>query len=513
MKLLGHGSYACVIRPEGSRKVLKVFFDKGERAIEWRLYSAIARVDPDHEFTVAAYGKGMLSCRNFPVLFEEQDMAHHFLDNDTAAFITYEYGGPTLTEGLLTRYHIVDILDFFRPLFAGLVLMRKARVLHFDIKGANLVFSRRKGLRFIDFGFADQYTANCANDSARYLYHPVECTMLSYLFGSHRRLHSPEHYHGRLQAAVAAGHIDVSPGPWVPDETWMARVLEVLGYKHTPAHVKKLTEVIFRGAVTWLAEVHGSILPELTMEHTRQLFRDRLAEFVAAPTIQDALRTMVKHNYEAQSKADVYALGIQLCVTFWDKHRSEKQRGNPGFKTQYADILHLVYGMTAFNVQRRMTADAALRTLDSLIASFSAGLPKTHGRFYGGPSLVDTDTELDTDVDTVIAHLQQSGVLVDAHGDDEDDDDDISTSCLPHLIKPQHDSGHGHGRETGPGLGPAPGPAPAPGPGTGPEDEPQPHRGAPVSGSSQGPLNAPSTRAVPSQGGQVSGAASTKDTS
>jgi hypothetical protein len=507
MKVLGTGSYAAVLKV-GRGKVLKVFASKSDRRDEWALHSAVQMVDPTHRFSVGAMSKGVLNPRLFPALFSQT--MHDFSRKSSLGYIMYEYGGRTMKDpGILAEYPMVDILQFFLPLFQGLSVMRAHKVMHFDLKGENIVFQHRNGLRLIDFGFADQYADTCKDNCTNYAYHPVECSMLAHLFGTQQRAHAASVYHDRARAAVQAGLISLA-GPL--DTQWLQTVLNVMGFMATPAHAAKLLHN-FRVGVRRLCKSENREAVGVEDAALIAMYRDRLAEFVALP-YEDAWRTMVTENHEFHSKADVYGLGIQLASAFWAKHEHETSRGDTTLPVVYAQVVRLSDAMTHADVLQRIDADTALTRLENLLVTYGAPRPHPFPAPISvadlapcGASETDTDTATctATDTDTKLQEDDASGLELVSETDlgPSDSESCSSANTAPHT----HPSGESESDsdETHVGVEAA----------AAQRDVDNfivtVHRAAPVTGSKQGPMS--TTSATAEQGGHVSADARTKERS
>jgi serine/threonine protein kinase len=97
------------------------------------------------------------------------------------AQIVYEKGGRNLNEAIETN-SFCTILNGFRSIFAGLVQLQTLRVVHGDIKPANIVFDDAEGKAYlVDFGSAYVYEdIESQYDLMRntYRYYPPEYKMI-----------------------------------------------------------------------------------------------------------------------------------------------------------------------------------------------------------------------------------------------------------------------------------------------------------------------------------------------
>jgi serine/threonine protein kinase len=412
-KVLGSGSYATVLRVSKS-KVIKVFESKAERLNEWKVQQIVKELDPARRFTVECYGQGLLNPRHYPVLMEDLYLD---MQQDSLGYIEYEYGGKALEDMSIFHHESVPcVLQAFLPLFEGLVAMNMVPMMHFDIKGPNIVYrlqereeddagtimstgnedgdeggdhdhdsdddQPRIHLRFVDFGFYDQYKEVCSDSCYRYEYHPVECTMMSLLFGRHGRARSASEYHTRLREAVASGRLQF--GPATPEPTpdgspptdeWLLQVIGLLGFKQSAGAVDRL-RANFRKSIDSLLRIEKIHISDATDDDLARLFRARVAQFTAFESFDEAWRDMVLENHVYHSKADVFALGIQLTAALASKQRhhiDEIGDFDTSVFAVYADVLQLCQAMTSVNVDTRITAVTALQRFRDLLAMHTGG--------------------------------------------------------------------------------------------------------------------------------------------
>lgn len=189
MPFVASGSYGCVFRPHlkcKNKKVYKnsvgkVFEDDTEFLIEKTLLETIQKLDPDHTFTLVTLD----SCRTDPITrpsdginnCELMDMSKRQEYNQ----LIIEYGGKSLETLFLRKASspraFLKVFLSLQPLFEGLVMLSKNKLVHQDIKPDNIMLRKNK-LYLIDFGilshYDNVYVENNTLLAADYPYFPPE---------------------------------------------------------------------------------------------------------------------------------------------------------------------------------------------------------------------------------------------------------------------------------------------------------------------------------------------------
>ncbi len=173
-KYLASGTYGCTFNPHlkcintpnKKNTVGKVFDDNNEHDIELDVMNQIKKdIDPLNKFTVPFYG----SCGvHYYRQSDEIDKCTHLDQNNPQQYqqLLYGYGGQslltTLTKGGSIK-SFLNLLPKFIPLFEGLTVFNQYKIVHLDMKAANILYNRSK-LYLIDFGIMqsekDIYTSN-----------------------------------------------------------------------------------------------------------------------------------------------------------------------------------------------------------------------------------------------------------------------------------------------------------------------------------------------------------------
>jgi serine/threonine protein kinase len=213
-KLLGKGSYGCVITPPINNNIVKVyevyankkqsdvgklfFYDNildAKRAFLEELKTArlINKIDGKSDFSVKLKGANTITINSdSKIPYELQDCLNIIPNRgDTVGKfffqIIYENGGDILMEKYNLTYP--TFIKFFKKLLLGLDKLHNNNIVHFDIKVDNIVMNDKK-MRFIDFGVAlklkDIYSdygiiRDFKNGDIYYIY-PLELYIASYLY-------------------------------------------------------------------------------------------------------------------------------------------------------------------------------------------------------------------------------------------------------------------------------------------------------------------------------------------
>ena len=161
MIFINEGTFGCVYMPyltclkdskeytdkDGSKfksAVGKVFNVKYEADKEHRGNDTLLKIDPQSIFTPKYYGMCEVDKDyNFINIIEK---CEHFRGDGYAAFgekqLVYEYGGKDLDTyySKLRNSSIENFLPLWLPIFNGLILLEKQKIVHQDIKPPNMLY-------------------------------------------------------------------------------------------------------------------------------------------------------------------------------------------------------------------------------------------------------------------------------------------------------------------------------------------------------------------------------------
>ena len=201
-KLIGEGSYGCVIQPPLKNQYVKKYVeytnirddDVGKLfkpdnissfKKELNLLTAVQKIDPNSTFTVAL--KGAFSINSSSIKLENVNKCLNV--SQAASVDIYQivlaYGGKELSD--VTRYSIpfskcIKMLTVF---LKGIKEMHSKEIIHRDIKPANVLVSDSK-ISLIDFGISEKAQDVFSNTNYRvlsyvYPYYPPEFFVSSLL--------------------------------------------------------------------------------------------------------------------------------------------------------------------------------------------------------------------------------------------------------------------------------------------------------------------------------------------
>ena len=165
-----------------SNTVAKLFADEGSYTEEVGFQKQIERIDPAQKFTVPI----VQNCRISRTRYAERELRKcdgYAEFTSKIPQIVYNGDGSDLHKVLAERLYGATFADLFlamEPVFAGLVTLAKAGVVHQDIKPANIIYYPNEGrCALIDFGLmigADEvYEAeNLPICQTVYRYYPPE---------------------------------------------------------------------------------------------------------------------------------------------------------------------------------------------------------------------------------------------------------------------------------------------------------------------------------------------------
>ena len=196
-KLIGSGSYGCVVQPPYNKNVLKVYKDyvkqektdigkifksandDSEFRKEYEQYTRLMKIPKFEKLSVPMKGANRVLLKD--VNSEIQECVEEYLTQNELKVdqIIYEYGGRSIKDltskikyGTFMRM-FYELLDAFEPF-----CMEKDR-LHGDISYGNILINDKK-LSIIDFGFEQSQTGFFTNNNNKsffnhlYIFYPPE---------------------------------------------------------------------------------------------------------------------------------------------------------------------------------------------------------------------------------------------------------------------------------------------------------------------------------------------------
>lgn len=219
-KLLGSGTYGCVIKPAiffddnknyiKNDYIAKVLYRKSSFDDEIKQLQMIQKIDPDNTFTVKIVNTEQTikykDIRNIPDLYDcIKDKLDTFLDkrriemdrDEKDNYVLYEiiqeYGGTPLAKinadnTKITFKNAVVLLETF---LSGIEKMHNNGLIHLDIKPDNMVLSSTK-LSLIDFGLSSSIENVFVNDKnylleSAYLYYPDEFNIARHMMDNQKK--------------------------------------------------------------------------------------------------------------------------------------------------------------------------------------------------------------------------------------------------------------------------------------------------------------------------------------
>ena len=196
-KFIGKGAYGCVFSPpapclpeqeDGTSppsRVGKVFLSKRNASDELKLYNSLVfSVDPKNTFTVQFHGV----CKPDISAIQESELHKCRFSKKLTANVrqlVYTHGGMSLLSVTNKGHSMLDVLLAMTPLFKGLKLLGQKRMVHQDIKPANVVYQPETGrVSLIDFGLATTFPHVFAAGNVHVLGHSYPYFPPEYIFAN-----------------------------------------------------------------------------------------------------------------------------------------------------------------------------------------------------------------------------------------------------------------------------------------------------------------------------------------
>ena len=181
-KLIGEGSKTCVFRPNlpcknkniktSDKNVSKVFLNNKDIKYldeEINFNEKISKLKNSNIWTVTLYNKCELNDYKNILKIEKdlnkclQSQNISIKEYNENKFMLYGlYGGINMNEevdNIFKKFNTKSIISFLKKthsLFYGLTIMKKNKIIHYDIKSGNIVYNENK-FKYIDFGISTTF--------------------------------------------------------------------------------------------------------------------------------------------------------------------------------------------------------------------------------------------------------------------------------------------------------------------------------------------------------------------
>lgn len=368
---VAQGTYGCVMKPAASCKgdgstipnaISKIFNDQETQEEEVAFQNRIEQLDPYGEYTV----KKLQECPINANLIPKTELSKcENLDPNSPYFwqIIYEYGGDDLQHIFKDKKIDVTFEDIFKGLegiFKGLVRLNDHRLVHQDIKPANILFNKANAKCYlIDFGLLTD-TDSVYNADKQYIitynydYYPPEFKF----FGS--------------LADESIAWTDINQNlKYIPDvfddiedssmdvlrnyiETVISNYMQfhsrVLSGKRA-VYEKKYSKALY------------SALSLISYWHPKNL--KNIRDFIKTILKNKSVEQMQSQLLNISDKIDVYMLGITLIEVF--VKLEEMGRVNMENERFIYDVFKLIHGMICFNPFQRFTPQEALKQYQQIV--------------------------------------------------------------------------------------------------------------------------------------------------
>lgn len=196
-KYLSQGSYGCIIIPGYDCKstllkdntISKLFVNKSDYEIEYKIQETIKQLDKDGKFTVKMVDKCEITNKDIlSTVTNFYKCSLVKLKSKNIYQILYDYGGEELNDIFKTPeiFNVIKLLKSFTNIFEGLCVLDTHDIIHNDIKTNNILYDKQKQkFNLIDFGLyttkAEVYESVIYNSSyIKYIYYPPEYAFYYY---------------------------------------------------------------------------------------------------------------------------------------------------------------------------------------------------------------------------------------------------------------------------------------------------------------------------------------------
>jgi serine/threonine protein kinase len=385
IRYVAQGTYGCVMRPAASCKgdgsivtegVSKIFAKEEYQQEEVRFQNTIAALDPHGEYTVRKLDECRINAAQLPKdeLAKCRNLSAH---PGSAHFwqIIYAYGGDDLHH-LLKSDPSITFEEVFRGMasvFKGLGMLEKKRMVHQDIKPANLLFNKGTGKCYlIDFGLLTEgkaifKSANGFALSYDYDYYPPEYKLYSAYFDQSDE--STSSRIGLFDEETIRDHVDAIPWVFDPDrrKDVVPEMLDYVEYvlsNYIQFHDRCMTGKGRAFRTKYGDEVGNAFIGVLyyNLENLGDLqaFVKRMAATMDNPA------KFVKKLSAGAHKIDVWMLGITLLeMVMRFEAQGRLAASNPAF---LAAVLQLIRGMIRFDPDLRYTPRKAAVHYEKVLA-------------------------------------------------------------------------------------------------------------------------------------------------
>ena len=179
---MSSGTFGCVMKPAvrcdkktvSDKHVSKLFYNPDDAEEEVRNQKQINRIDPLAKFTIALADYCDIDADKYPI--EKCDDTFY---TARVPQMVYEYGGITLYKASV-QVPPRTLFANMRPIFEGLVTLKKKRWVHIDIKPDNILYNLKKNkMVLIDYGTLTRFDKVYVDDNidyfgTEYIYFPPE---------------------------------------------------------------------------------------------------------------------------------------------------------------------------------------------------------------------------------------------------------------------------------------------------------------------------------------------------